>query len=128
SAVPRTVLLFHLAVATGVVPAAAAQVSHSARVEFFPLARVRLLEGPFAHAQELDRRYVLALEPDRLLAGFRIEAGLEPRAPKYPNWESSGLDGHIAGHYLTALAQLWASTGDPEMKRRLDYMVGELAE
>ncbi|HET8647511.1 MAG TPA: beta-L-arabinofuranosidase domain-containing protein, partial [Vicinamibacteria bacterium] len=64
---------------------------------------------------------------DRLLAPYREEAGLGARAPRYPNWESSGLDGHTAGHYLTALAQAWASTGDAEMKRRLDAMVAELA-
>lgn len=98
------------------------------RAELFPLSEVRLLDGPFLRAQELNRHYMLALSPDRLLAPFRIEAGLEPKAPKYPNWESSGLDGHTAGHYLTALAQMWASTGDAEMRQRLDYMIHELAE
>ena len=93
----------------------------------FKLSEVRLLDGPFKHAQDLDRNYLHALEPDRLLAGFRSEAGLKPKAQKYPNWESSGLDGHTAGHYLTALAQMWAATGDAEMKQRLDYMVAELA-
>jgi len=94
----------------------------------FPLADVRLLDGPFEHAQELNRRYLLALDIDRLLAPFRIEAGLQPKASKYPNWESSGLDGHTGGHYLTAAAQMWAATGDAEMKRRLDAMVADLAE
>ncbi len=97
-------------------------------VKAFPLSQVRLLDGPFKHAQEVDRAYLLALDLDRLLAPFRIEAGLAPKASKYPNWESSGLDGHTAGHYLTALAQMWADTGDPELKRRLDTMVDELAE
>jgi Uncharacterized protein conserved in bacteria len=94
----------------------------------FPLTDVRLLDGPFKHAQDLNRDYLLAHDIDRLLAPFRIEAGLEPKAPKYPNWESSGLDGHTAGHYLTALAQMWAATGDAEFKRRLDAMVADLAE
>ncbi|HXE79668.1 MAG TPA: glycoside hydrolase family 127 protein [Vicinamibacterales bacterium] len=94
----------------------------------FPLSSVRLLDGPFKRAQELNLGYLRALEPDRLLAPYRREAGLEPKAKPYPNWESSGLDGHTAGHYLTALAQAWAATGDEEMKRRLDYMIGELAE
>lgn len=93
----------------------------------FSLSDVRLLDGPFKHAQELNRRYILALEVDRLVAPFRHEAGLPRKAPKYPNWESSGLDGHTAGHYLTALAQMWAVTNDVELKRRLDYMVSELA-
>ena len=81
-------------------------------LSYFELKDVTLLEGPFRHAQQLGAEYVLALDPDRLLAGFRSEAGLEPRAKKYPNWESSGLDGHTLGHYVTAVAQLWVATGD----------------
>ncbi|MGC4074286.1 MAG: glycoside hydrolase family 127 protein [Nibricoccus sp.] len=96
-------------------------------LEFFPLTDVRLLDGPFKHAQDLDRTYLLALNPDRLLAPFRTSVGLEPKAPKYPNWESTGLDGHTAGHVLTALAQMVADTGDAELRRRLDYMIAELA-
>ena len=92
-------------------------------VTTFPLSQVRVLDGPFKHAQDLNVEYIRALEPDRLLAPFLTEAGLAPKAAKYPNWESTGLEGHTTGHYLTALAQIWAATGDPEMKRRLDYMV-----
>lgn len=94
----------------------------------FPLGRVRLLDGPFRHAQEVNRRYLLAHDVDRLLAPFRIEAGLPSPQPKYPNWESMGLSGHTGGHYLTALAQEWAASGDPEWRRRLDAMVAGLAE
>ena len=97
-------------------------------VKGFALSRVHLLDGPFKHAQEVNRTYLLAHDINRLLAPFRIEAGLKPKAPKYPNWESSGLDGHTAGHYLTAIAQMWADTGDMEMKQRLDAMVSDLAE
>jgi DUF1680 family protein len=96
-------------------------------VTTFPLSRVRILDGPFKHAQDLNIDYVRALEPDRLLAPYRTEAGLTPKAIKYPNWESTGLEGHTTGHYLTALAQIWAATGDSEMKQRLDYMIAELA-
>ena len=97
-------------------------------VEPFPLSQVRLLDGPFKRSEALNLAYVHALEVDRLLAPFRTEAGLKPKAEPYPNWESTGLQGHTAGHYLTALAQAWASTGDAEAKRRLDAMVSELAE
>lgn len=99
----------------------------AAPLDYFPLSDVRLLDGPFLHAQELNRAYLLALNPDRLLAPFRSAAGLEPKAPKYPNWESTGLDGHSAGHVLTALAQMIADTGDAELRRRLDYMIAEFA-
>ena len=92
----------------------------------FALADIRLGEGVFAHSHALNRRYLAALEVDRLVAPYRIEAALAPRAPKYPNWESMGLEGHTAGHYLSALAQE-AAQGDQEMRQRLDYMVTELA-
>jgi uncharacterized protein len=101
---------------------------HASGIETFPLSQVRLLDGPFKRSEALNVAYVHALEVDRLLAPFRTEAGLTPKAEPYPNWESTGLQGHTAGHYLTALAQAWASTGDAEAKRRLDTMVSELAE
>jgi DUF1680 family protein len=92
----------------------------------FALGDVHLGEGVFAHSHALNRRYLAALEVDRLVAPYRSEATLVPRAPKYPNWESMGLEGHTAGHYLSALAQE-AAQGDDEMRQRLDYMVRELA-
>ena len=95
-------------------------------VSLFPAADVRLGAGPFLDAQRTDLHYMLAMDPDRLLAPFLREAGLVPRQPGYGNWESSGLDGHMAGHYLSALALMFAATGDVEVKRRLDYMVAEL--
>ena len=93
----------------------------------FPLSRVTLLDGPLARAVRTDLEYVLALDPDRLLAPFLREAGLEPRAASYGNWESGGLDGHIGGHCLSALALLAVVTGEAEPRRRLDRMVAELA-
>ncbi len=95
----------------------------------FPLNRVRLLDGPFSDAVRVNRAYLLAQDPDRLLAPFLREAGLERKAAPYGNWESSGLDGHTAGHYLSALATMVASAADTpenELRRRLDYMVAEL--
>jgi DUF1680 family protein len=68
-----------------------------------PLTSVRLLGGPFADAIKANRTYLLALAPDRLLAPYFREAGLEAKARPYGNWESSGLDGHTAGHYLSTL-------------------------
>lgn len=93
----------------------------------FPLSSVRLLESPFKHASELNASYVMSHIPDRLLAPFLIDAGLEPKAPRYGNWENSGLDGHTAGHYLTSLALMVASQNNEEARERLEYMVNELA-
>lgn len=90
----------------------------------FPLADVLLLEGPFRHARDLNIRVLLQYDVDRLLAPFLKEAGLKPKGKLYPNWE--GLDGHIGGHYLTAMAMNYAATGNAECKRRMDYIVEEL--
>jgi DUF1680 family protein len=95
-------------------------------VALFPLSAVRLGPGPFLAAQQTDLRYILALDADRLLAPFLREAGLTPKQPSYGNWESSGLDGHMGGHYLSALALMYAATGDSEIHQRLDYAIAEL--
>ncbi|KQM77210.1 glycosyl hydrolase [Pedobacter sp. Leaf216] len=92
----------------------------------FSLTEIRLLDGPFKLAQETDKKYMLALNPDRLLAPYLREAGLQPKATSYGNWENTGLDGHIGGHYLSALALMYASTGDARVKERLAYMIAEL--
>jgi DUF1680 family protein len=96
----------------------------------FPLSSVRLLDGgPFSAAVTANREYLLALQPDRLLAPFRREAGLPAKAQSYGNWESGGLDGHTAGHYLSALSHMIAAGADtPEgaLRTRLTYMLGEL--
>jgi DUF1680 family protein len=96
-----------------------------------PLSAVRLTGGPLKHAQELDAKYLLALEPDRMLAGYRLRAGLEPRAKGYGGWDSVNgkqLTGHIAGHYLSAVSLMYAATSDPRFKERADYLVKELKE
>lgn len=96
------------------------------KVESFPVSDVRLTASPFKHAEDMDIRYLLGLDPDRLLAPYLKEAGLAPKAENYTNWENTGLDGHIGGHYLSALSYMYAATGNQEIKGRLDYMLGEL--
>ena len=87
---------------------------------------VKLLESPFLQAQQTDLHYIMAMEPDRLLAPFLREAGLTPKAPSYTNWENTGLDGHIGGHYISALSMMYAATGDTAIYNRLNYMLNEL--
>jgi len=96
------------------------------QINFFNLSDVQLLDSPFKEAQELDLAYILAMEPDRLLAPFLREAGLPPKAESYTNWENTGLDGHIGGHYISALSSMAASTDNAEIKVRLNYMIDEL--
>ena len=89
----------------------------------FPLGDVTLLDGPLKKARDLNIKTLLQYDCDRLLAPYRKEAGLEPKAKTYPNWD--GLDGHVGGHYLTAMA-INAATGNAECQRRMEYMISEL--
>jgi uncharacterized protein len=106
----------------------------SARQLFAP-GEVRLLEGPFKTMQDVDHAYLLRLEPDRLLALFRVEAGLEPKAKPYGGWESPAqpgktwsLAGHSLGHYLSAAAWMYRMTDDHRLKDRVAYLSRELKE
>ena len=97
-------------------------------VKLFHPADINLLPGAFKDAETVDLKYILSLDPDRLLAPFRREAGLPAKSDSYTNWENTGLDGHIGGHYLTALSLMYAATGNNELLQRLRYMLAELAE
>lgn len=101
-------------------------VSGQQKAELFPLSAVSLEDQLFLKAQQNNLKYILALEPDKLLAPFLKEAGIEPKAPMYGNWETSGLGGQTAGHYLSSLSLMYAATREPELKKRLDYMIDEL--
>lgn len=90
----------------------------------FPLHQVRLLDGPFKRACDLNVNVLLQYDTDRLLAPFLKEAGLTPKGESFANWID--LDGHVGGHYLSALAIHYAATGNEECKKRMDYMVAEL--
>ena len=86
----------------------------------FHLSDVRLLEEPFREAMLRDRDYLLSLEADRLLHAFRLTAGLPTAAQPLGGWEDpkGELRGHSLGHYLTACALMYASTGDSRLRRR----------
>jgi len=94
-----------------------------------PLSAVRLTGGPLKQAQDLDAAWLLQLEPARMLAPFRRQAGLPPGADGYPGWDGPGknLTGHVLGHYLSAVSLMWAATGDARFKARADVIVAGLA-
>ncbi len=89
----------------------------------FPLGDVTLLDGPLKKARDLNINTLLKYDCDRLLAPYLKEAGLTPKGKSYPNWD--GLDGHVGGHYLTAMA-INAATGDKECQKRMEYFISEL--
>ena len=89
----------------------------------FPLGDITLLDSPLKRARDLNIKTLLQYDCDRLLAPYLKEAGLTPKGKSYPNWD--GLDGHVGGHYLTAMA-INAATGDKECQKRMDYFISEL--
>ncbi len=100
------------------------------RAYAFDMPDVQLLDGPFLHARDLDAAYVLSLDVDRLLHCFRINAGLPSSAKPLGGWEEPKCEvrGHFVGHYLSACALLYASTGDERFKKRAEQLVAGMAE
>lgn len=100
------------------------------KVEPFDLKQVKLLDGPFRDAMLRNRDYLLSIEPDRLLHTFRLTAGMPTSAKPYGGWEAPDgeLRGHSIGHYLSACAIMYSSTGDERLKARCDAIIPELAK
>jgi len=97
----------------------------------FPIKQVRLGNGPCKQAMQADQRYLHSLPTDRLLHTFRINAGIPSSAQPLGGWEAPDceLRGHYAGgHYLSAVALMYASTGDEDLKSNGDLLVSELAK
>ena len=97
----------------------------------FNLTNVTLLPSPFQTNMLLDKAYLLSLNPDSLLYNYRVNVNLSTsNAPPYGGWEAPGSQlclGHFTGHYLSACSMMYASTGDPQLKARTDYIVAQLA-
>ena len=116
--------------AGAVIRARAADGVRQSAVEPFALTQVRLLDGPFKESQELNRRFINSIPADRLLHTFRLNAGLPSTAEPLGGWEKPDceLRGHFTGHYLSACALMFASTGDVEFRSKATYLVAELAK
>ncbi len=106
----------------------AAEPASVVKAKSFALNRVTLLDGPFKKAMEVNRAYLLRLDADRFLWPFHERAGMEPKGKRYGGWEKKDVVGHTSGHYISACALMYASTGDKELKKRVDYMVAEIAK
>jgi hypothetical protein len=95
----------------------------------FPLAAVTLLDSAFLDNQARNTRYLLFVDPDRLLHTFRLNCGLPSAAQPCGGWErpQSGARGHNAGHLMSALALTHASTGSRAAAAKGGYLVEQLA-
>jgi DUF1680 family protein len=102
----------------------------SPKVQPFQMTDVRLLPSIFENVQSANRGYLHRLNSDRLVHNFRVNAGLPSSAQPLGGWEKPDceLRGHFVGHYLSACALMYSSTGDQELKAKGDSIVAELAK
>ncbi|MFC8798751.1 glycoside hydrolase family 127 protein [Promicromonospora sp. NPDC057138] len=129
----------------------AAALDHWA-VRPFPLTDVGLSPSVATRAQDQMLHFLREFPVDRVLAVYRRNAGLDTRGADAPGgWEGFGhpeeepwgpddypgrtgvqtanlLRGHWGGHFLSATALAWASTGEPAFKDRADEIVAGLGE
>ena len=100
------------------------------KVRPFSLKQVRLLNGPCKAALERNTRYLHDLDSDGLLYAFRLTASLPTPGEPLGGWEAPGAlgGGSFTGHYLSACALMYASTGDEKLKAKAENIVAELAK
>ena len=101
----------------------------SIKAKPFPLSQVTLLDSPFKDAMDRTCSYLRFLDADRMLYSFRSNYGLSTQGAQAPGgWEATDckLRGHSMGHFLVALAQAYASTGDEQYKTKAEYIIDEL--
>ncbi len=98
-------------------------------LEDFLLSDVVITDAYEVNAFELEIKYLKSFDADKLLRGFRDIAGVDGKgATVYGGWENSAIKGHTMGHYLTAMAQAYATTKDEEILEKLNYIITSLAE
>ncbi|HZS56986.1 MAG TPA: glycoside hydrolase family 127 protein [Bryobacteraceae bacterium] len=104
------------------------------KVQPFPMTQVRVLGGAYKQAEQWDLGYMDRLGEDRLVRNFQVNAGIPSSAKPLGGWETDvpgragELRGHFTGHYLSASALMYASTGDKDVKAKGDQMVADLAK
>jgi uncharacterized protein len=98
-----------------------------------PDRHVQLLPGLFKKRFDINRQYIFSLQSHNLLQNHYMEAGLwapigKPKDAHW-GWESPTcqIRGEFLGHWLSAAAHIYASTGDPEIKVKADNIVSEVA-
>jgi DUF1680 family protein len=100
------------------------------RVAAFSMEQVRITDGPYKQASDVNLAYLQRLDVDRLVHNFRVNAGLPSFAKPLGGWEAPDceLRGHFVGHFLSACALANASTGDQAIKQKGTAVVAALAE
>ena len=114
----------------------------------FRLDEVTLLDSPFKRAQDLNFHFLMEYDVDRLLTPYVRQSGLssttDAKSPYY-QWEfehpafnsfawnpALAMDGHLLGHYLSALSLACSACHDEgtkaKLRERVDYIVRVLRD
>lgn len=94
----------------------------------FDISDIELLDAYEMNAFSKEVDYLKALDADKLLKGFCNIGGVESDATLYGGWENTAIKGHTLGHYLTAVSQAYATSGDKELLAIANHIVDVLAE
>ena len=70
----------------------------------FALEDVEVKDLLWSEKMALNAEFLDAMDPERVLAGFRRTAGIPTDAEPYGGWENGLIAGHGVGHYFSALA------------------------
>ncbi|RXK61643.1 glycoside hydrolase family 127 protein [Lacibacter luteus] len=109
-------------------------------VKAFDLSDVTMLPSRFTENTDREIKWIMSIPVKSLLHSFRtnagvfsgLEGGYSPTkgTQKFAGWESLDCEvrGHTAGHILSGLALLYATTKREEFKIKADSIVAGLAE
>lgn len=101
---------------------------------------ITLLSSVFSQSEKIGREYLDGVDIDRLLSPI-FEAHNMPvpnNAKRYGGWERKSannwekspetfsLAGHSLGHFLSALSECYAKSGDKKLKQKILYIVSQL--
>ncbi len=95
------------------------------KLESFGYKDVTLSASPLESQAREARNFYLQLSEESLLQGFRIRAGLPAPGNPMGGWyDPDGFaGGHPFGQFVSALARMYASTGDVRFKAKVARLV-----
>ena len=103
----------------------------------FEVSEVKLTDGIFKTSQDVGKAYIMSFDTDKLLAPVAHSTGASTdtsnyyggwEAYKYRSYTGKGISGHTLGHWMSAMATMYASTGDEDVKTKLDTVIDKLAQ
>ncbi len=103
-------------------------ISAMTNLKDFNISDVVILDAYEVNAFEKEVAYLKKLDADKLLKGFCNIAGVKSDATLYGGWENTAIKGHTLGHYLTAVSQAYATSGDKELLQIANHIVDVLAQ